>query len=128
MPFHSLSVRNPAHQIFQTLFTNLEAAAKRVLPQNRQSVKSYIQTGGLSELWIVINSLNKDGLEIRGRYRPTEWAPLNELREEIMHKETTRIQSRLERIMYQLESPETVLAVLGTHRLEGVRDSSTYRM
>ncbi|KAJ7211836.1 hypothetical protein C8J57DRAFT_303755 [Mycena rebaudengoi] len=36
-----------------------------------------------------------------------------------MHKETTRIQSRLERIMYQLESPETVLAVLGTHRLEG---------
>ncbi|KAJ7277107.1 hypothetical protein C8J57DRAFT_1308571 [Mycena rebaudengoi] len=102
-----------------TLFTNLEAAAKRVLPQNRQSVKSYIQTGGLSELWIVINSLNKDGLEIRGRYRPTEWAPLNELREEIMHKETTRIQSRLERIMYQLESPETVLAVLGTHRLEG---------
>jgi len=38
---------------------------------------------------------------------------------EIMQKEMDHIRSRLEKIQYQLDSPETILAVLGTHRLEG---------
>ncbi|KAJ7851251.1 hypothetical protein B0H14DRAFT_2762006 [Mycena olivaceomarginata] len=59
--------------------------------RNRRSVKSYIKTSGLSELWLAA----------------PETEPLNALRAEIMHKERARIR------------PETVLAGLGTHRLEG---------
>ncbi|KAJ6608917.1 hypothetical protein B0H10DRAFT_2066252 [Mycena sp. CBHHK59/15] len=102
-----------------TLFAKIEASAKRVLPQNRRCVKTYLKTSGLSELWLVVDSLNTDGTEHRGRHQATKSEPLNALRVEIMQKETIHIQSRLERILYQLESPETVSAVLGTHRLEG---------
>ncbi|KAJ7036710.1 hypothetical protein C8F04DRAFT_1094154 [Mycena alexandri] len=101
------------------LFSELEASARTVLPQNRRHVKSYIKTSGLSELWLVVNSLSADGIAHRATHQSPETEPLNTLRAEIMHKETTHIRSRLERIQYQLESPETVLAVLGTHRLEG---------
>ncbi|KAJ6628140.1 hypothetical protein B0H10DRAFT_1991603 [Mycena sp. CBHHK59/15] len=101
------------------LFTNLEASAKKVLPQNRRYVKSYLKTSGLSELWLVVNSLNTDAIEHSGRPHAAESEPLYALRTEIMRKNTEHIQSRLDRILYQLESPETVVAVLGTHRLEG---------
>ncbi|KAJ7869924.1 hypothetical protein B0H14DRAFT_2726767 [Mycena olivaceomarginata] len=103
----------------KTLFSDLEASARTVLPQNRRSVKSYIKTSGLSELWLAVNSLAADGLTHRAAHQAPETEPLNALRAEIMHKERARIRSRLEKIHYQLESPETVLAVLGTHRLEG---------
>ncbi|KAJ6566634.1 hypothetical protein B0H19DRAFT_712564 [Mycena capillaripes] len=103
----------------KTLFSDLEASARTVLPQNRRCVKSYIKSSGLSELWLVVNSLAADGLAHRAAHQAPEMEPLNALRAEIMHKETAHIRSRLERIQYQLESPETVLAVLGTHRLEG---------
>ncbi|KAJ7236845.1 hypothetical protein C8J57DRAFT_1376350 [Mycena rebaudengoi] len=102
-----------------TLFANIEASAKRVLPQNRRAVKSYVKTSGLSELWLIVNSLNADGAATNGRRPISDVEPLHVLRLKIMDKETHRIQSRLERILYQLESPETVIAVLGTHRLEG---------
>ncbi|KAJ7161775.1 hypothetical protein C8R43DRAFT_314608 [Mycena crocata] len=103
----------------KTLFSELEASARTVLPQNRRCVKAYIKRSGLSELWLVVNSLMADGLVHRAGHQMRVSEPLNALREEIMRKETAHIQSRLERIQYQLESPETVLAVLGTHRLEG---------
>ncbi|KAJ7770007.1 hypothetical protein B0H16DRAFT_237565 [Mycena metata] len=101
------------------LFSELEASARTVLPQNRRHVKSYIKTSGLSELWLVVNSLTADGMAHRATHQLPETEPLNALKAEIMHKETTHIRSRLERIKYQLDSPETVLAVLGTNRLEG---------
>ncbi|KAJ7083438.1 hypothetical protein C8R44DRAFT_822442 [Mycena epipterygia] len=101
------------------LFFDLEAAARMVLPENHRCVKSYINTSGLSELWLVVNSLTSEGLGHRGMHQAPETEPLNALRAEIMLKETAHIQSRLEKIKYQLESPETVMAVLGTHRLEG---------
>ncbi|KAJ7264540.1 hypothetical protein B0H12DRAFT_1102177 [Mycena haematopus] len=103
----------------KTLFADLEASARTVLPQNRRYVKSYIKTSGLSELWLVVNSLAADGLAHRAAHQAPETEPLAALRAEIMHQEKADIQSRLERIQYQLESPETVLAVAGTHRLEG---------
>ncbi|KAJ6565957.1 hypothetical protein DFH09DRAFT_1472839 [Mycena vulgaris] len=103
----------------KALFSDLEASARTVLPPNRRCVKSYIKTSGLSELWLVVNSLTADGPH-RAVHQAPEMEPLNELREEIMRKETEHIQARLHRIQYQLDSPETVLAVLGTHRLEGL--------
>ncbi|KAJ7131925.1 hypothetical protein C8R46DRAFT_1140713, partial [Mycena filopes] len=103
----------------KALFSDLEASARTVLPQNRRHVKSYIKTSGLSELWLVVNSLASDGMAHRATHQLAETEPLGVLRAEIMQKETAHIRSRLERIQYQLESPETVLAVLGTHRLEG---------
>jgi hypothetical protein len=71
-------------------------------------VKSYIKTSGLSELWLVVNSLAADGLAHRASHQAPEMEPLNVLRAEIMHKETEHLRSRLERIQYHLESPETV--------------------
>ncbi|KAJ7921163.1 hypothetical protein B0H13DRAFT_160794 [Mycena leptocephala] len=103
----------------QAQFSDLETSARTVLPENRRCVKSYIKTSGLSELWLVVNSLAADGLAHRASHQAPEMEPLNVLRAEIMHKETEHLRSRLERIQYHLESPETVLAVLGTHRLEG---------
>ncbi|KAJ7744761.1 hypothetical protein DFH07DRAFT_834265 [Mycena maculata] len=103
----------------KVVFSDLEAAARTVLPQNRRGVKAYIKTSGLSELWLVVNSLTGDGVAHHSAHHTPETAPLNALRAEIMQKEIDHIRSRLERIQYQLESPETVLAVLGTHRLEG---------
>ncbi|KAJ6492147.1 hypothetical protein C8R45DRAFT_192072 [Mycena sanguinolenta] len=103
----------------KTLFADLEAAARTVLPQNRRYVKSYIKTSGLSELWLAVNSMAADGLAYRASHHAPETEPLDALRAEIMHREKTSIRSRLEGIRYQLESPETVLAVVGTHRLEG---------
>ncbi|KAJ7473108.1 hypothetical protein B0H11DRAFT_1342612 [Mycena galericulata] len=103
----------------KALFSDLEASARTVLPENRRSVKAYIKTSGLSELWLVVNSLIGDGMTPRSAHQAAETGPLNALRAEIMQRETDRIRSRLEKIQYQLESPETVLAVLGTHRLEG---------
>lgn len=94
--------------LFQALFFDLEAAARTVLPENRRCVKSYINTSGLSELWLVVNSLTSDGLSHRGLHQAPETEPLNALRAEIMVKETAHIQSRLQRVQYQLESPETV--------------------
>ncbi|KAJ7478303.1 hypothetical protein FB451DRAFT_183267 [Mycena latifolia] len=103
----------------KALFSDLEASARTVLPQNRRSVKLYIKKSGLSELWLVVNSLTADGLAHRAAHQAPEMGPLHALRAEIMRKEMAHIQSRLERIQYQLDSPETVLVVLGTHRLEG---------
>ncbi|KAJ6450972.1 hypothetical protein C8R47DRAFT_311357 [Mycena vitilis] len=103
----------------KALFSELEASARTVLPQNRRCVKSYIKSSGLSELWLVVNSLTADGIAHRAVHQAPEMAPLNALRAEIMQKETNHIRSRLERIQYHLESPETVIAALGTHRLEG---------
>lgn len=71
-------------------------------------MKSYIKTSGLSELWLVVNSLAADGLAHRASHQAPEMEPLNVLRAEIMHKETEHLRSRLERIQYHLESPETV--------------------
>ncbi|KAJ7609459.1 hypothetical protein FB45DRAFT_805383 [Roridomyces roridus] len=106
----------------KALFSALESSARTVMPQNRQSVKAYIKSSGLSELWLVVNSLTADSTapSAHGRmHHAPETGPLNALREEIMRLETERFKSRLERIQYQLESPETILAILGTHRLEG---------
>ncbi|KAJ7838086.1 hypothetical protein B0H14DRAFT_2790051, partial [Mycena olivaceomarginata] len=90
----------------KTLFSDLEASART--------------TSGLSELWLAVNSLAADGLTHRAAHQAPETEPLNALRAEIMHKERARIRSRLEKIHYQLESLRRwVLAVLGTHRLEG---------
>jgi hypothetical protein len=91
----------------QALFSELEASARTVLPQNRHCVKSYIKTSGLSELWLIVNSLTPDGLAHRAAHQVPEMEPLNALRVELMHKETGHLRSRLERIQYQLESPET---------------------
>ncbi|KAJ7098953.1 hypothetical protein C8R44DRAFT_356116 [Mycena epipterygia] len=99
----------------KALFSSLEAAARTVRPQNRPAVKSYINTSGLSELWLVVNSLTPDSLG----HRTPEAGPLNALKAEFMSAETTQIRSHLEKIQYRLESPEMVMAALGTHRLEG---------
>ncbi|KAJ7203115.1 hypothetical protein GGX14DRAFT_570374 [Mycena pura] len=100
------------------LFSEIEATARTVHPQNRRSVKSYIKTSGLSELWLVVNSVTPDGLARRSAQH-SDAAPLNALMAEMMRKETEHIHRQLERIKHRLDSPETVLAVLGTHRLEG---------
>ncbi|KAJ7692863.1 hypothetical protein B0H17DRAFT_512489 [Mycena rosella] len=103
----------------EALFSDIEASARTVLPQNRRGVKAYLTRSGISELWLIVNSLSADGLAHCATHQAPEMEPLNKLREKIVRKETEHIQSRLERIQYQLDSPETVLAVLGTHRLEG---------
>ncbi|KAK7036219.1 hypothetical protein R3P38DRAFT_2911032 [Favolaschia claudopus] len=100
------------------LFSNLEASARVVLPQNRRCVKSYIKTSGLSELWLVVNSLAAD-LPTRAARHMAEIEPLSALRAEMMSKEAEHVRSRLERIHYQLDTPDMAVAVLGTHRLEG---------
>ncbi|KAJ7051475.1 hypothetical protein C8F01DRAFT_1262807 [Mycena amicta] len=105
----------------QGIFSAIEAAARTVHPDNRRAVKSYIHTSGISELYLVVNSVAPaDPLRLaaQGHHSP-ETAPLDALKAEMMQKETEHIRSRMERIQYQLESPEMVLAVLGTHRLEG---------
>ncbi|KAF7312969.1 hypothetical protein MKEN_00981500 [Mycena kentingensis (nom. inval.)] len=100
----------------QMLFSEIETAARRVHPENRRFVKSYIKTSGISELYLVVNSVSIDGLARSSAHRE---AKLDALRATMMREETEHIRSRMERLQYQLESPETVLAVLGTHRLEG---------
>ncbi|KAF7291359.1 hypothetical protein MIND_01280400 [Mycena indigotica] len=100
----------------QSIFSAIESAARKVHPDNRPGVKAYIKTSGISELYLVVNSVAPDMLARRAHHSPVQ---LDALRADMMKKESEAISTRMERIQYQLESPETVLAVLGTYRLEG---------
>ncbi|KAJ7642142.1 hypothetical protein FB45DRAFT_1054454 [Roridomyces roridus] len=104
----------------KTLFSTLESTAHTVLPQNMRPVKNYIKGSGLSELWLIVNSITPDhGHGHRSLRQAPETGPLNALRAEVMEGSMRRVGERLERMKYQLDRPETISAVLATHRLEG---------
>ncbi|CAK5270111.1 unnamed protein product [Mycena citricolor] len=75
-----------------TLFAEIEATARRVHTHNRAPVKAYIKNSGISELWLLVESLQPHSV---ARSRQESHLSLERLRADMMEKETKLIAGQL---------------------------------